>query len=253
MSKLVIANWKMHPSTELEAKKLFAEFGAIKVPAGTEAGVCPPETYIALAAGSVKNMELGAQNVFWDNKEAATGEVSPAMLKDLGVKYVITGHSERRAKLNEDDAAVWRKTAAVVASGMTPILCVGEPLAVRRTGEDKVREFLLHQLTGDVDAKISYCSIMRSVIIAYEPVWAISTSGTGMEESPEDAVKMINFIREILKNNCNTAALKVIYGGSVNADSAPGFLRRPEIDGALVGRASLNADEFQKILNNAVA
>lgn len=251
MGKLVVANWKMNPASEAEAKKLFAEFGAIKIQGETEAGVCPPETYLTLAAGLVKNMALGAQNVFWDDREAATGEVSPAMLKDLGVKYVITGHSERRAKLNEDDAAVWRKTAAVVQGGMTPILCVGEPLAVRQAGEDKVREFLLHQLTGDADAKISYCSIMRSVVIAYEPVWAISTSGTGMEESPEDAVKMINFIREILKNNCNTAALKVIYGGSVNADSAPGFLKQPEIDGALVGRASLNAEEFQKIIEAA--
>lgn len=249
--KLIAANWKMNPESEEEAKKLLAEFGAIKVPVEVEAVVCPPETYLALAEPAIRNMALGAQNVFWENGGAATGEISPAILRSMCVKYVIVGHSERREKLHESDEEIWRKTAAVIRDGLIPILCIGEPLEVRRAGEEKIREFLEKQLLINTATMTSFCQTLGPTVIAYEPVWAISTSGTGLEEEPEDAAKTIAFIKQVLKERCGSENTKVLYGGSVNKQTAAGFLKRPEIDGALVGHASLNAGEFQKILESA--
>lgn len=252
MKKLVIANWKMNPDTQAEAEKLITAYAGLKIPAAAEAVLAPPSPYIVLAKQSLKNMELGAQDAYWMDEAPATGEVSPAMLRDLGVKYVIVGHSETRRALKETDDDVWKKLAAVQLDGMTPVLCVGEPLEVREKGEKAAADYVLKQLLANTETLITYCPILNQAVIAYEPVWAISTSGSGEEETPEDAAKMISLIRDTMVSKCHLEGLRVIYGGTVNRSTAASFLARPEIDGVLVGRASLNADEFQDILNAAI-
>ncbi len=242
----------MNPEREKDAERLLREFAEIRVPAGVEAVICPPEPYLVLAQKLIRNMSLGAQNAFWADNQAATGEVAPAMLKDLGVKYVILGHSERREKLNETDEEIWRKLSGVIRDGLIPILCIGEPHVVRAKGQAASQDFVSRQLLADTASLTSYCSEPDSLVVVYEPVWAISTSGTGLQESPADAVQMINFIRKLLVENCGLPAPCVLYGGSVNKKTAAGFLTAPEIDGAVVGHASLNAKEFQKILEDAM-
>lgn len=249
MKKLIIANWKMNPSSEAEAAKLIADYSKVKVPVGMEAVLCPPAPYIVLAKQNLNNLELGAQDAYWMDEGPATGGVSPAMLRDLGVKYVIVGHSETRRALKETDDDVWKKLAAVQLDGLVPVLCVGEPMEVREKGEDAVADYILRQLLANTETILTYCPILSDAVIAYEPVWAISTSGSGKEETPEDATKMISLIRETMVSKCHLEGLRVIYGGTVNRETAKSFLSRPEIDGTLVGRASLDAAEFQDILN----
>jgi triosephosphate isomerase len=252
MKKIIIANWKMNPHSEAEAEKLFEAYAALSVPKKVEAAVAAPSPYLALGKRHLTKIALGAQDAYWMDKAAATGEVSPAMLKDLGVKYVIVGHSETRKALKESDEDVWRKLAAVQLDGMTPVLCVGEPQKVRKLGEKEAVDYVLRQLLANAETLITYCTILGSAVIAYEPVWAISTSGSGMAQpEPEDAARMISVIRDTMVAKCHLEGLRVIYGGTVNRETAAGFLGRKEIDGALVGQASLDPAEFQEILNAA--
>lgn len=248
MEKLLIANWKMNPQTVSEVVKL-AEATALP-------GVvlCPPFIYLEavsklLKAKSLKlKTKLGAQDVFLSEPKAATGEISPAMLKKLGVSYVIIGHSERRRLLGETDELINKKAIAALKAGLKVVLCVGEPRRVtrdKRQGLKSAKNYVKKQLEKDL-RRISLLPVAyrMSLIVAYEPVWAI---GTGTPDSLESAAEMIKYIKKILNLKSYGLNPRVLYGGSVTAKNAAAFLRRPEIDGALVGGASLNVKEFRKI------
>lgn len=244
--KLIIANWKMRVDLA-KALKLagsvihFIEDKRLAV----KLVLCPSFTEIEEVGKLLgqSGVELGAQDMFWEQKGAFTGEVSPEMLKEIGVKYVILGHSERRA-LGETDAEINKKIKAALKAELVPILCVGETLVERRAGKEK--RVLARQLKIDLEGVAGF----KQIIVAYEPVWAI---GTGVPESPAEAVKMHAHIRKVLKSLYKKAerGIAIIYGGSVTAKNIGGFMRHEEIEGALVGGASTKAVEFKQILKVA--
>ncbi len=214
-----------------------------------EVVVCPPFTALAvvvpLLAGS--RIGLGAQDVFWEPQGAFTGEVSPRMLADAGCRYVIIGHSERRMHFSETDETVRRKLAAVRQHGLLPIVCVGETLAQREASQ--TFEVLTRQLEGAL-AEIALKDV-EPLILAYEPVWAI---GTGRNATPDQAQEAQAFIRRWTAKRFGERAaesLRIQYGGSVTAANAASLLQQPDVDGALVGGASLNADAFSAIVKAA--
>lgn len=240
MNKIIIANWKMNPSSVEEARKLAAETdveGLI---------ICPPFPFLEAVAKTIKKAKLGAQDVFWMNPPAGgayTGEVSADELKNLCAEYVIVGHSERRQNLGETDEMVAKKIKAAVDAGLIPILCVGETRAERDSG--KTKEIIRRELEIGLSL-ISQLSNVKSqkLVIAYEPIWAI---GTGIPDTPENMLDMVKFIN----GQVSGARCQVIYGGSVTSKNAGLFLKHKEIDGALVGGASLKKEEITKIVEIA--
>lgn len=243
--KLVAGNWKMHGSLAENAALL----GAIK-PAlqGIEAAVCVPFPYLGQAQAALAGSSIawGAQNLSEQARGAFTGEVSAAMLVDFGCRYVIVGHSERRSVYGESDELVAKKYMAAQAAGLTPILCVGELLAEREAG---VTEAVVARQLDAVIAAAGVASLARAVV-AYEPVWAI---GTGKTATPEQAQAVHAFIRsKVAALDAGVAAGLVIqYGGSVKASNAAELFVQPDIDGGLIGGASLAADEFVAICQAA--
>ena len=211
-----------------------------------EVAVCPPFVYLDAVAAAIAGspVGLGAQNMYHATQGAFTGEVSPAMLVNLGCKYVILGHSERRAIFRESNAEINKKTHAAFAAGLIPIVCVGEQLAEREAGRtlDVVREQFEGSLAGLSPEQ------MEQTVIAYEPVWAI---GTGKVATPEQAEQVHADLRKMIEARYNTTVaqrVRIQYGGSVKPDNARALLSQPNIDGALVGGASLKVDDFVGIL-----
>ena len=214
---------------------------------GREVAICPPFTALDTVERLLKGsfIKLGAQNCFWEEKGAYTGEISPSMLKDLGCSYVILGHSERRQFFNETDDCINQKIRAVLDFGMAPILCVGETLKERDEG--KTKDIVAAQLCNAL--RNIPKGDLRKIVVAYEPVWAI---GTGKNETPSGANETIKFLRDNLVDlaGFETANyIRILYGGSVKADNIALFMAESEIDGALVGGASLLVDQFVKIIN----
>ncbi|MDR0715979.1 MAG: triose-phosphate isomerase [Azoarcus sp.] len=239
--KLVVGNWKLNG--ELAANE--ALLGAIGAVAGVEVAVCVPFPYLAQAAARLRGVAPGAQTVSEFQSGAYTGEVSAEMLADLGCRYVIVGHSERRALFGEDDATVGRKTAAALRAGLAPIVCVGESLAEREAG--RALEVVERQL-GAVLAIIGARMLAR-LAVAYEPVWAI---GAGRAAGVEEIRRMHAGIRRWLgERDAAAASVRVLYGGSVKADNATALFAAPGVDGGLIGGASLVADDFMSICRAA--
>ncbi len=243
--KLVAGNWKMHGSLAENAALLEALKPAL---AGIEAVVCVPFPYLAQVQSALAGSSIawGAQNVSEQSKGAFTGEVSASMLLDFGCRYVIVGHSERRSLYGESDERVAKKYMAAQAAGLTPILCVGESLDERESGITEA--VVARQLDAAIQAA-GVASLARAVV-AYEPVWAI---GTGKTASPEQAQAVHAFIRgKIAALDSSVADQLVIqYGGSVKAANAAELMVQPDIDGGLIGGASLLADEFIAICRAA--
>jgi triosephosphate isomerase len=243
MKKLIAGNWKMH-TTLAEARELARGIvqGLGEAPR-PEVAVAPPYTALAAVAEVLAGtpVHLAAQDVFWEEKGAFTGAISPLMLVDVGCRLVIIGHSERRQHFGETDATVNRKVKAALRTGLAPIVCVGETLAEREEGrtlavvERQIREGLAG-LPADAGARL---------VIAYEPVWAI---GTGRTATPAQAQEVHAFIRTLLPGLLGTARVRILYGGSVTPDNAAALLAEPDIDGALVGGASLMAASFLAII-----
>jgi triosephosphate isomerase len=247
---VIAANWKMH-KTHLEAIQAVQKLSYLlsrEDAERVEVVICPPFT----ALRSVQTLleadripyALGAQDVHWEDEGAFTGEVSPPMLVALGCTHVIVGHSERRQHFGETDEGVSRKVRAVFARGMTPIACVGESLEERDAGrtEDRVSGQIRAGLAGLTDEQAA------AVVVAYEPIWAI---GTGRNAEPTDAGQVIRLIRETLASMYSPQAareVRVQYGGSVKPGNIRDFMAHPEIDGALVGGASLDPEEFALIV-----
>jgi len=212
-----------------------------------EVVVSPPFTALRAVAQAVKgsNIAVAAQNVHWDKDGAHTGDIAPGMLVEAGCTHVIIGHSERRQNCGETDEQVNRKVKASLAAGLIPIICVGETLAEREAG--KTQEVLERQFRGGF-AGLTPQDFSR-IIVAYEPVWAI---GTGRTATPEMAAESHRFIRELVRQQFGegvASALRILYGGSVKPDNVGGLMAQEEIDGALVGGASLKVDSFVALVN----
>ncbi len=249
MSKLVIANWKMNPATYDEAEDLAEKVCNFVAESNCEnVVICPPFPWLAgLSQKYSGKVFFGAQDVFWEDKGAYTGEVSPLMLKSVNVRYVLVGHSERRA-LGETDEMIGKKISAALKNGLTVLLCVGEPKEVRGQGIEAAKKFVKEQLMKVL--KTGADEKEPQVIIAYEPVWAISSGSGGVSDSPQEAEEMAVFIKDFVFSNFKFKP-KVIYGGSVDDKNAAGFLGLGAIDGVLVGGASLRADDFTEIIRAA--
>ena len=251
--KIFIAgNWKMN-KTAAETKELCealkAKFASF-CPCKAEVAVCPPFTSIAACVEALKgsNIKVGAQNIHWADNGAFTGEISGAMLKELGIEYVIIGHSERRQYFGETDETVNKRIAAALKYALKPIVCIGETLAEREGG--KTEEVLAKQIKGGF-AGIP-ASEMKNVTIAYEPVWAI---GTGKTATPDMAEETHCFIRKTFAELYGAEvadALVIQYGGSMKPENSKALVAQKDIDGGLIGGAALKADSFYDLVANAV-
>lgn len=242
---LIAGNWKMNTETGT-AKELASAIATRAVEAAdVELLVCPPTIYLTTVRHALGNARvgLGAQNMYHEPQGAFTGETSAAMLRDIGTTYVILGHSERRHVLGETDEDVNKKTIAALAAGLKPVVCVGELLEEREAGN--TADVIRSQFEGSL-ADIS-AEAMASVVIAYEPVWAI---GTGKVATPEQAEEVHADLRKLLASRYNdevAQGVRILYGGSVKPDNASDLLALPNVDGALIGGASLKADDFLAI------
>jgi len=237
MKLLIVANWKMNKTIK-EAVSLVKELKKLKSP--NEVVICPPYTALQDVAKELKGskIHLGSQNIHFEDSGAFTGEISPLMLKELNVKYVIIGHSERRQYFNETNETVNKKLRAALKHKLHPIFCVGETLEQREAGEtEDVIEKQLKEGLQSISKED-----MKKITIAYEPVWAI---GTGRTASPEQAQEVHEFIRKTI----GEPKVKILYGGSVKPDNAADLLSQKDIDGALVGGASLDAKNFSEIVS----
>ena len=242
--KIVAGNWKMNLD-RAKAKELTLAVAARRgEAAAVELVLCPPALYVetvgSALAGAKSNVGLGAQNMHDKASGAFTGEVAPPMLVDLGCQYVILGHSERRTLFGDTDAAVNVKTKAALVAGLVPIVCVGETLEEREAGKTAA------VVTGQVQGSLAGLSAadLEKVVVAYEPVWAI---GTGKVATPQQAQEVHALIRRLLASLASPAVaakVRIQYGGSVKPDNAADLAAQPDIDGALVGGASLKADDF---------
>jgi triosephosphate isomerase len=241
---LVAGNWKMYGSRAENAALARSLLDLVRPESGTEVLVCPPFVYLWDVGRLLKDTDvaLGAQSVCAEPLGAFTGEVSAAMLKDVGCRYVLVGHSERRQLYGEGDALVARKFVAAQSQGLVPVLCVGETLE-EREGE-RTAQVVARQL--DAVLAVSGTGALAKAVIAYEPVWAI---GTGRTASPEQAQDVHAMIRgKVAALDATIAAsVRILYGGSVKASNARELFAMPDIDGGLVGGASLKADEFARI------
>lgn len=246
MRKPIIAgNWKMN-MTPSEARKLIADLIPLVKDATCDVVVCTPYVDLQVVAEAIRgtNIHLGAQNVHWAEKGAYTGEISAAMLKELGVEYVIIGHSERRQYFGETDETVNSRAKAAIAADITPIICVGESLEQRENGvTDAVVTVqtvaALKGLEGDTVARL---------VIAYEPIWAIGTGKTATKEEADETIKVIRgAIRDVYGSDV-AEKVRIQYGGSMNPKNASELMAMPQIDGGLIGGASLKAEDFSKVV-----
>jgi triosephosphate isomerase (TIM) len=246
---LVIGNWKMH-GTIAEARLLAtAVRDGLKRPKATEVAVCPPFTALAAVSEIVAGtpIALGAQNCHAEPSGAHTGEIAPPMLVELGCRLVLLGHSERRKEIGESDEQINHKVMGALAHTLTPVLCVGE------TGEERRQGLTFTTVEGQLRsglAGLDSAAIAR-IVVAYEPVWAI---GTGLNATPAQAAEVHGYIRGIVSELASkeiAQSVRILYGGSVKADNADALMAEAEIDGALVGGASLNAPGFIAIVRKA--
>ncbi len=243
---LIAGNWKMNNNVE-QSISLVKQLSSSELSKNVDVLVCPTFTSLYPVLNELKgsSIKVGAQNMHFENNGAYTGEISPSMLKNLGVEYVIIGHSERRQHFGESDDLINKKIKAALKHGLKPILCVGESLDQREDGLEK--ETVRNQLLSDLDGV--QINEGFEMVVAYEPIWAI---GTGKTATSQQANEMSSFIRSVLADVFSASIANNIliqYGGSVKASNAKEIMSQSDIDGALVGGASLKADEFIQIVN----
>lgn len=247
MRKPIIAgNWKMNKTISEACELVTALKGKVADVTDVDIVVGPVFTVLSAVAEVIKgtNIKLAAQDMYWEESGAFTGEISPVMLKDVGCEYVIIGHSERRAYFSETNETVNNKVKAAHAHGLKPIVCVGEKLEERESGimKDVIKDHVVNGLAGLTEDQ------MLNTIIAYEPVWAI---GTGKTATPEQAQEVHAFIREILTETFSSKvaeSVRIQYGGSVKPANVADLMAKPDIDGGLIGGAALDADSFTQIV-----
>lgn len=247
--KLVVGNWKMHGS-KAQVKQLVTaiQSGVSDLSAAVEVGICPTHLHIGQVAEllGASSLRLGAQDGYFEDSGACTGEVSASMLSEYGVSFVLVGHSERRELFGETDKVVAKKFVAAQRVGLQPILCIGESLQQRQ--QNITEETLLCQLDAVID--VAGIDAIGNAVLAYEPIWAI---GTGQTATPQQAQQVHELLRRHLARRSKVVAsrTRVIYGGSVNAENATNLFEQADIDGGLVGGASLRAEEFISICKSA--
>jgi len=244
---LIAGNWKMFTGPSAAESLSLALKTTLKDCNWADIVVCPPFTSISAVVSVLKNtaIEIGAQDTFWESEGAYTGEISPVMIREAGCGWVIIGHSERRAHFGESDQTVFKRVNAAMKAGLKPIVCVGETLQQRDSGITE--EIVKSQLLGG----IGEIRAISNLTIAYEPVWAI---GTGRTATPRQAQDVHNVIRTIISEKwgeLTASAARILYGGSVKPDNAGDLWQEDDIDGFLVGGASLNADTFSRIIESA--
>lgn len=246
MRKAIIAgNWKMNKTPD-EARALVEELIPLVADAEYDVVVCPPFVDLCPVSKAIKgtNIHLGAQNIHWAKSGAFTGEISADMLKKFGVEYAIVGHSERRQYFGETDATVNMRAKAALENGITPIICVGESLEQRERGETD--EFVASQVRGALEG-IS-ADDARRVVIAYEPIWAIGTGRTATAEMAEETIIVIRKTLRSIFGNDAAETVRIQYGGSMNPQNAASLMAMENIDGGLIGGASLKAEDFSKVV-----
>ena len=250
--KLVAGNWKMHGSLDSATKLATAVGQGVRDHSNIDVVLCPVNAHLSAVSGSLgqfgQAVKMGAQNAHPENSGAFTGELSMAMLSDLGCQYVIVGHSERRQLFAETDVVVADKVEAALRVGVAPIVCVGETLQDREAGQ---LESVIHAQLGEVLARVGIDALAK-IVIAYEPVWAI---GTGKTASPEQAQEVHAMIRaRLASDNASVASgVQILYGGSVKPDNAADLFSQVDIDGGLIGGAALDAGSFTDICQAAAA
>lgn len=243
--KIIAGNWKMN-MTPSQAVKLVEELAPLVKNDAVDVVYCVPAIDIVPVVEAVKgsNVQVGAENMYFEEKGAYTGEISAEMLVDAGVKYVIIGHSERRDYFKEDDCLLNKKVKKAIEAGLTPILCCGESLEQREMGV--TMDWIRLQIKSDL--KDVAADDVKNLVIAYEPIWAIGTGKTATTEQAEEVCKGIRECIAEIYDDATAEAVRIQYGGSVNAGNAAELFAQPDIDGGLVGGASLKAD-FGKIVN----
>jgi len=247
---IVVGNWKMN-KTVIQALDLVSKLkDACEGLQGVQVVVCPPFTALQPASQvlSASSIRLGAQDLYWEARGAFTGEISAEMIKDVGCDFVILGHSERRGYFHEGNLEVSRKIAAAQSQGLIPIVCVGETLRERE--ENRTFSVIEEQVRGCLSSSVP--SQKESLVIAYEPVWAI---GTGRNATPDQANEAHTLIRQLLRDLFGkeaSARMHILYGGSVNPKNIEALAAQPELDGALVGGASLDAESFAQIVRSSM-
>ncbi len=253
LRKIVVGNWKMNPRSPQEAEKLFANI-AKKVShiKKTEIVICSPFLYLSVLSKALagkgkikKQIFLGAQNVFWGDVGPYTGEVSGEMLYNIGARYIILGHSERRT-LGETGDDINKKIKSALLAGLRPILCVGESVRDESHGYFNLVKTQLEECLVGVSK-----NLISKIIVAYEPVWALSSTANRRDATPENSREMAVFIRKILSDKFGSEAsnMRIIYGGSASEKDAADFLKNGGVDGLLPGRASLDAKKFSEIIS----
>ncbi len=241
---IMAGNWKMYKTARQAAETIRSLGGLVAGVSGVDVVICPPFTALpaAVEAAHGSRIAVGAQDCYWEKEGAFTGEVAVAMLADLGVRHVIVGHSERRQYFGETDATVAKKVGAVLAGGLSPIACVGESLQEREAGQTLA--VLERQVRGGLAGHLA----APALVLAYEPVWAI---GTGKTATPAQAQEVHAFLRQLVAKLAGQAVadrLRILYGGSVKPDNIVSLMAGPDVDGGLVGGASLDAASFAKIV-----
>ena len=221
-------------------------------------GVAAPFTF--LSSLPVSGIKLGAQNVFWENSGAFTGEISPEQLRNIGIDFVILGHSERRIYLKEDNRMISKKITTALTEGLSVILCVGEPREIHEKGINATKEYIRQQIQECLPSSIAEEKLNakpligengHGLIIAYEPIWAISTFEKSEPAKPEDVEEIMRFIKEVVAQ-IRSLSVAVIYGGSTNMDNIESYIKQPNIEGCLVGGASLKAEEFVSMIKTVI-
>lgn len=242
---IIAGNWKMN-MTPAEAKELITALIPLVADAQCDVVICPPFVDLPIAVELTKdtNIAVGAQNIHWAEKGAYTGEISTAMLKCVGAEYAIIGHSERRQYFGETNETVNQRAKAAIAAGITPIICVGESLAEREAGETEA------VVSGQTEAALSGIAAedVKKLVIAYEPIWAIGTGKTATKEQANETIACIRKTVERLYCAATAEAVRIQYGGSMNPKNASELMAMPEIDGGLIGGASLKAEDFAKVV-----
>lgn len=245
-NKIIAGNWKMN-KTRKETKELITNLIPLVKDTENTVIICVPYTDLDVAVELTKgtNIHVGAENCHWKESGAFTGEIAPSMLTELGVEYVVIGHSERRTYFGETDATVLARTKAALAAGLKPIVCIGETLEERNSGN---METVLRRQVVEGFADIT-ADEFKNIVVAYEPVWAI---GTGVTATDEQANEAIGFVRSVFADKYGKQVadqLYIQYGGSMNDKNAAGLLSMAEIDGGLIGGASLVAEKFAAVVN----
>lgn len=245
-NKIIAGNWKMNKS-RIEAEQLINALIPLVKDTKNTVVICVPFTDLCKAVKLTKgtNIHVGAQNCHWKESGAFTGEIAPSMLTELGVEYVVIGHSERRTYFGETDATVLARTKAALAAGLKPIVCIGETLEERNSGNmEKVLQRQVREGFKDVTEEE-----LANIVVAYEPVWAIGTGVTATDEQANDAIAFVRSVFADMYGKEAAEKLYIQYGGSMNDKNAEGLLNMSEIDGGLIGGASLVAEKFAAVVN----